>query len=171
MTDPLPFRLDVLQRLTETVEAVSIADGYAHNLAGLVFRGRARYGENDPLPMVSFIEDPRPNDPVAEARGTQAHLVDWRILVQGFVEDDFANPTDPAYRLAADVAKVLSALRAGMDQRKPILGFIEKGQRIDNISIGAPIVRPPDEVSDKAYFWLPVTLSLVEDPAKPFTST
>ncbi len=166
MADEVPFRLEILNRMTTALEAVAIEDGYLHDLEGKVFRGRARYGENDPLPLVSIIEDPRPIDGVEASRGAQTRVTPWRLIVQGFVEDDPANPTDPAYRLAADVAKALSALRTSRDKGQYILGI----KRIDDLGIASPIVRPPDDVSDKAYFWLPVTLSLVEDPANPFTS-
>lgn len=172
MTD-LPFRLDVLMRLTEWVEGVTPANDYAHDLTGRVFRGRLRYGENDPIPMVSFVEDPQSKVTLAAPRGSQTVQCQWPLLVQGFVDDDQENPTDPAYRLMTDVRRRLSALRAEQKDRpgKTLLGFTEDGRRIDDLILGAPIVRPPDEVSVKAYFWLPLTLSLVENPATPFTST
>lgn len=172
MTD-IAFRLAVLTQLTDWVAGVTPANDYAHDLTGKVFRGRLRYGANDPIPMVSFVEDPTSKVTVPASRGVETVALSWPLLVQGFVDDDHDNPTDPAYRLMTDVRKRLSELRKTQKDRpnEAILGFTAKGQRIDDLILGAPIVRPPDEVSDKAYFWLPLTLSLVENPATPFTST
>lgn len=169
----IAFRLAVLTQLTAWVEGVTPANGYVHDLTDSVFRGRLRYGENDPIPMVSFVEDPQSKVTVEAIRGSEVAVFPWPLLVQGFVDDDPANPTDPAYALMTDVRKRLSELRKAQRDipGQNILGFNEKGQRINDLTLGAPIVRPPDEVSVKAYFWLPLTLSLTENPASPFTST
>lgn len=180
MPDPIenPFRLRCMLNLTarfETIERVeSDASPYAYNLApdvdvgGRVFRGRAIFGENDPIPMLSILEDPRAFDMVHGPGGSEITDGDWPLIVQGFVDDDFENPTDPAHWLMADVKRVLAAARK---ESGNLLGQGAKAPMVDKIAFGAGVVRPPDnEVSTKAYFLLPVILSVVEDHENPFAA-
>ncbi len=177
MTLPTPFRLEVLIRLT-----AAIADGgepgeHVHDLGvsddapeGRVFRGRGSYGENDPLPMVALIEDPRRVEHLIGTGASTTSAGAWWVFVQGFVEDDHLNPTDPAYRLAADVVRRLALVRHEGKLARDILGLGNRKPCVEDILIGAPVVRPPEEgISAKAYFWLPLCLKLVEDHANPFT--
>ena len=46
-----------------------------------------------------------------------------------------------------------------------ILGL---GRQVTKLYIGPGVVRPPDEVSAKAYFWLTITLDLAEDLEHPY---
>lgn len=176
--DQLPFRLKVLSRLTDLLQTVSRAmpDApaiYSYSLAsdadfpdGRVLRGRLIYGADDPLPMVSLIEDPKQLERDAVPDKETAAPGDWDLIVQGFIKDDPVHPTDPAYFLAADVAAKIAEAR--QDPRN-ILGFGPKKPTVDQLHIGAPVIRPPDEFSATAYFWLPVRLHLVEDSTSAFT--
>jgi hypothetical protein len=166
VTDPRPFRLRVLDAITAALEAVSTDDGYTVNLADSVFRGRAVYGENDPLPMVSIIEDPRAVEQMMLPGESPGGTGTWTLLIQGWVEDDLVHPTDPAYFLAADVARAL--VRTRLDRRN-LLGLGYKAPCVTEIRLGEPVVRPPDEISTKAYFWIPLILSLAENHEQPFT--
>lgn len=171
-----PLRLRVLVALTERLATIHPSLGFVHDLLpnaeypdGKVFRGRATYGENSPLPMVSIIEDPREQQLVSadSSSGNPTTSGPWRLLIQGFVEDDFANPTDPAYRLEADVRRALAQEIRENGPKRNLLGLGPKV--VTEIKFGRGIVRPPDEVSSKAYFWLPLTLTLVENNVEPFT--
>lgn len=160
MTDS--FRLRVLKALTTAIQKVTPANGYENDLSQAVFRGRTLFGENDPLPMVSVLEAPLQPDQLPVPKSSATIHGDWEILIQGFVVDDINNPTDPAHQLLAEVKQVLSV---EMSRRDNILGL---GTKVDKLILGPGTCRPADEVSSKAYFWLPLIVTLVEDLDDPF---
>jgi hypothetical protein len=47
-------------------------------------------------------------------------------------------------------------------------GIFGLGNFVIGMRIGSGVVRPPDEISAKAYFWLTITLDMVEDLADPY---
>ena len=160
-----PERLRVLQRLTEVVERVQIANGFKHDLLGKVFRGRIMFGEKDPIPMVSILEVPVPLAQVEGAPDNPARTGPWELIIQGFTEDDYQNPTDPAHRLAADVIKALAIEKR---DNGPNFRLLEMGDTVLKLHIGVYVCRPPDDLSPKAYFWLPIKLTLAEQLDKPY---
>ncbi|MEN3144652.1 hypothetical protein ABDF71_21920 [Ochrobactrum sp. WV_118_8] len=161
-----PFRLRVLKALTQTLEEVNLDNGYAHDMRKAVFRGRVRYGPRDPIPMLSILEAPIPLD-VIQSRGANPNSSGpWELLIQGFVKDDPKNPSDPAHHLMAEVKAVLALEKLRRNDREPnIFGL---GGRVMEMQIGQGSVRPPDEVSDKAFFWLTLTLRIAETLDKPY---
>ena len=180
----IPFRTRVLTALTDALEEITPANGYINDLGTFngpdgapmkrVYRGRGFFGANDPCPMVAVLEPPDDAEALAEQPATaRATPFYWKLIVQGDVLDDKMNPTDPAYGLLADVRRRLAVERDRRDSEGRLpdpLGFGGKRQknRIEELSFGTGIVRPPDEISAKAYFWLGVTLKTIEDPLFPF---
>lgn len=164
MADPL--RLRILMALTTALAGITPANGYQHDLTGKVFRGRSIFSEDDPIPMVSILEaiEQEPLRDIQMPTGAGVVQGPWDLLVQGFVEDDPENPTDPAHRLMADVKKRLAAERLRSRQRD----ILQLGNAVTDIVFSPGIVRPADEVSNKAYFWLRVRLSLVENLMAPY---
>ncbi|AEG53113.1 hypothetical protein [Sinorhizobium meliloti] len=170
-----PFRLRVMKALTSCLQEITIANGYNFDLATSVFRGRMIFGENDPIPMVSILEPPLPLDRLGRPLNSSVTNGPWDILIQGFVKDDREHPTDPAHMLMADVKKRL-AVESKRKQTLPAHGFNpfgmnERGMknRVEQFTIGPGVVRPPEEaVSTKAYFWLTLSLQIVEDNFDPF---
>ena len=166
-----PIRLEIHKRLTAALEEITVANGYVTDLAGKVFRGRALYGDSDPLPMVSILEVPIPIDqrpmPGESALGSGG----WELMIQGFAVDDRDNPTDPAHLMLADVRKRLAIERRKLSwgpTQGATWGVLGLGRTIVNMQIGPGVVRPPDEISAKAYFWLTFELELAEDLADPY---
>lgn len=159
-----PFRLRVLKALTAALEEINPAAGYQFDLTGKVFRGRDIFGDSDPLPMVSILEAIEEQAQITAPQASPASTGPWELLIQGFVEDDFQNPTDPAHRLMAEVKKRLVQERI-RDRQYNILGM--NGQ-VTDLKISHGVVRPPDEVSGKAYFWLRLTLEVVENLQDPY---
>lgn len=170
-----PFRLRVLKAMTETIKTVTPANGYTHDLSDYaddggtqrprVFRGRDKFGLSDPLPLVSVLEHPRALDNLMGSEGTSVSTGDWELIVQGFVEDDPENPTDPAHILAAEVIKAIIGARKKFNN----LGLGSRMPCVDDIEIGSYVVRPADDViSASAFFYMIVNLRLVEDLADPF---
>lgn len=161
-----PFRLRVLKALTVTLEGVNPDNGYENDMRNAVFRGRVRYGPKDPIPMISILEAPIPLD-VIQSRGANPNSSgSWELLIQGFVKDDPKNPSDPAHHLMAEVKAVLALEKLRRNDRQPNMLGLEG--RVMEMQIGQGSVRPPDEVSDKAFFWLTLTLRLAETLDKPY---
>lgn len=162
-----PLRLRILKALTASLELTEYVYDDAvpmQTLEGAVFRGRTVFGDDDPEVMLSILEAPIPVDQVGSAPDNTASTGDWELLVQGFVQDDFNHPTDPAHFLMA-ATKVRLAYEKARNRDFDILGL---GNHVTDLRFGAGVVRPPDEISSKAYFWLNVTLEIVEDLSKPF---
>lgn len=164
MVETDPFRLRVLNALTTSLEGITVADGYKHDLADAVFRGRMSFGEGDPVPMLSILEDPEPIEQFRGAEDSTQRGGPWSLIIQGFCIDDKKNPTDPALRLAADVESALSKEKLKLRGGGHILGI----KAITSLTIGRAVCRPPDENSSHAYFWLNLTIGLSENLALPY---
>jgi hypothetical protein len=164
VADPVrPFRLLALDALSAALEEIEAGETYVNSLAGKVFRGRAHFGTNDPVPMVSILEDPRLTELVDGPDGAAVRAGEWHLILQGFVEDDNVHPTDPAHVLLADVVARLNLLIAsGGGSTRNLLGLGEKKPCVTGMRLGGSCVRPPDEISAKAYFVLSLKLTLVE---------
>lgn len=157
-----PFRLRIQRALSELFKTITPDNGYFHDLSEAVFRGRDKFGEEDPVPMVSILEDPRevenesPNESATAVRGP------YSLIIQGWVQDDPVNPTDPAHWLMRDVKRALAPEIRKRGAPGGILGLGTGKPCIDALKISGGVVRPPDHLSIKAYFWLKLTLVLVE---------
>lgn len=167
-------RLACMKALTAHLEdEVSVANAYKHNLDGCVFRGRLFFGADDPLPMVSILESINPDrfpNQVGEEDGIEVDQRDnWTIQIQGWTEDDKLNPTDNAYELMADVKKALALLV--LEDPQQGIG-LHPSYRLGGLIIGMHYepgtVRPPDEQSSKAFFWMRVILKFVENVNDPY---
>lgn len=178
-----PFKMAVLYALTDALKTITSANGYRHNFNDYVdeenvtvervFRGRAWFGDSDPIPMLSILEAGDPFDPIVElAPETGTAEVDWNLNIQGFVNDDKAHPTDPAYEVLADVRQCLrkQAARKDVGGRRPNpLGLGLGKNKVVSLRFGSGTVRPADDVSAKTWFWLPVTLRIVEHADDPYS--
>lgn len=171
-----PKRLEVLKALTSFLEAeVTTGNGYQHNLAGAVFRGRFFFDKEDPIPMVSILENPDPDryPPTAGRNGTQALQghEGWTLLIQGWTKDDKLNPSDPSYRLMADVQKALARLSDGGDPAnlRPAPKHYLLGGLVTYVRPEPGVVRPPiEQQSELMCFWLRCEVGFVEDPTDPY---
>lgn len=174
-----PFKLRVLKALTECLKEITPANGYASNLADFnpgdgvmtarIYRGRAWFGDNDPLPMVSILEGVDPAFEVGEPHlKAESAGYDWPILIQGWVTDDRANPTDPAYVLLDDVRKRLLREKIrklpGSHSQPDPFGLGGTKNRVNGLLVGPGVVRPADDVSSTAWFWLTLNLRIVDNP-------
>lgn len=170
-------RLTVLKRLTSFLATeVSIANGYKHDLANAVFRGRYKFSEGDPDTMVSILENLDPDRfprRVGDDDGYEAPMQrdDFLLLIQGWAVDDPANPTDNLYELMADVKKALAKILQGPH---PVTGAGAHpdhllGDLITGMTIEPGTVRPfVEQASDTCCFYLRVVLKFVEDLKDPY---
>lgn len=166
-----PFKLTVLKTLTAALAEITIANGYQHDLTDpatgkiAVYRGRLLLTDAEPVPCLALNEPPQLPDEMFAPEGAPLVRTRHPLIIQGFVTDDQMNPTDPAYRLLADVQKRLSIERT-RDEGFDMLGL---GARITAFDIGTAVVRPPEAtVSIHSLFWLPLTLGYVENLQNPF---
>lgn len=169
MPETVPFRLRVLRNLTALLKEISVSNGYKTDLAGRVHRGRSAFGQSDAVPFISILEPPVPPESAPSPVGSGRATYEWDLLIQGFVEDDdsVTHPTDKAHFLLADVKQALAKERQkGIGPDPELLGF--KDGAVDDIIIGPGVVRPVDEISDVAYFWLRIVIKIVEDNAEPY---
>lgn len=126
--------------------------------------GRNIFGDDDRVPMVTILEVPVPLDQIVPPPDSSYSRGTWDLLVQGFVPDDKEHPTRPAHHLMADV-KYRLAVEKRRNKDFAILGM---GNHIVDLRIGAGVVRPPNELSEYAFFWLNVAMDIVEDLMNPY---
>ena len=170
-----PLRLEVQRRLANILREITPGNGYVMDFSGAenttsnkVFRGRSMFGEGDPLPMLSILEVPIPIDLLPAPTNARYSSGSWELMVQGFALDDPVNPTDPGHIMLADVKQRLVFEREKASARKAADGILGLGDDVIGLQIGPGVVRPPDEVSAKAYFWLTISLELAEDLGDPY---
>lgn len=167
-------KLAVLQFLTEHIEGTNPDWDAAcpFDLRESVFRGRTVFGEETKLPFIALLEAPRQIE--ANGGGDESLIQDedWTILIQGFAEDDEANPSDPAYDLLAWVQKRMARLSQEPTNGRTG-GLFPTEFRMGDLNIQVryqiPIVRPgKDDVSNTAYFYMPIGIKVVTDLSNPF---
>lgn len=166
------IKLQILKKLTAVLEGITTANGYQHDLAGSVFRGRSLIGAQEGLPCLNILESPAPLDGFFADSDKTVRKDTWILLVQGWVADDVRNPTDPAYALLTDVQRRLSDIVAtvapGGAPKFP--GSYHLGGLVSDVEIGTDVVRPPEEgVSAKAFFYMPIRLTVSVNLIDPTT--
>lgn len=176
MSASSPFKLRVLIALCDLLKSTAFAYGdQSYSMSDMVdehgrivervVRGRDRFGEGDPMPMLCILEDPKAEDVATSAPGTGATLVTWNLMVMGFAPNDLLHPTDPAYHFADAVETVLTAHREARGARGPdrnLLGFGSRAPCVRDMVIGESVVRPATpEVSTTAFFATRLGLTLV----------
>lgn len=165
----MPVQLVIMKRLTAHLAGMTVLGGYGFDMCGAVFRGRTVFGAADPLPCLSVLESPESTVGVAGGVEHTKRLTRWSCFIQGFVRDDKENPTDPGYWLKAYTQKRLAEITAERPNGQPLYPDVFRlGRTISGLVIENGVVRPPHkDVSDKAFFWLPVTIEYAADPRNP----
>lgn len=165
-----PQRLRLLKKLTAELEQITPANGYTVNLSKSVFRGRDVFDRNDPVPMLSILESILEKDQVQAPPAGPSKAGPWELLIQGWADDDKDNPTDPAYHLLAQVQRRLVEITRMpyLDRNRRGCDILQMGGIITALRFSRGVVRPADDVSSKAYFWLKVELELVENLLDPY---
>lgn len=165
-----PLRLRVLKKLTDELKKITPVNGFQADLSESVFRGRDVFDKNDPVPMVSILESILEKEQLQAPPAGTTKAGPWELLIQGWAEDDHENPTDPAYFLLADVQQRIAEIirMPYLDPARRGCDILQMGGIITALRFSRGVVRPADEVSSKAYFWLKVELDLVENLLDPF---
>lgn len=170
-------RLAVLKALTSHLETdITASTTHGWDLTGKVFRGLMTIDDRRGLPCLSILDNVDPDRYPRRVGGdtydSQLQRDDYILLIQGWVEDDLVNPTDPAHLLMADVKQSLA--KVSNDKNYDVTGIqnhpnYRLGGLIAGMTMEPGTVRPPTEqVSDKAFFWMRVVVKFVENPNDPY---
>lgn len=169
----IPFRLAVLKKLCELIETTDGPDhtGRPFDLTRKVFRGRVEFGTETALPAISVLESPNPDLGIF-AGNKEVMAEKWVLLIQGWALDDKANPSDPAYYLAAAVTQklALTSLMKSDGSARPVnKQFYQLGDLAVDVEIGPSVVRPFDsKTSSRAFFYLPIRVGLARSVSEPY---
>lgn len=166
-----PKRLVILKALTAHFETITPANGYVNDLSPKtaeerrVHRGKTVFSDDDPIPCVSILEALRPDDNPMQAGGGLHQKDSWPLLINGWGKHKASdlNPTDSAHYLMADVKRALGVLLKDDDGPRYMLGGVIEGLRVS-----PGVVRPPDESSERSYFYLPILVEVVERLDDPY---
>lgn len=168
-------RLEIMKHLTQVLSGIWPDNGYEFDLRDRVYRGRSSMttgGDMDQRPALSILE-PKTINPGSYADEMATYRKDrWVVLLQGWVgqrDHDPDNPTDAAYRLAADVEKCLSGIvSVGPTGQALYPGIYLLGKKVTAMELSQPTVRPAEDgFSDRAYFYLPIAFTLASDISQP----
>lgn len=176
-------KLIIMQRLTRLLEGVTdhtwtdidgVEQTVTYDLVGKVYRGRRTLPAGDAAGCMSILEAPREAIGLPAGRDGQVRATEWRLLVQGWPVEDMMNPSDPAYIMAAAVEKRLARVYEvnGANESGDPGGPVYPddyllGRTITGITVSDSLVLPAQEnLSAVAFFYIPVTLSLVKNAAR-----
>lgn len=172
----VPLRLEIVRTICAALEEINPDNGYEFDLRpdehgrSRVLRGRLEIGNDEPIPMVSIVEPPMAIEPLSTKRqpDNTTRAGEWDLIIQGWAKNNKENPTDTAYQLEAEVRRRLARemkrpnARPGNPRGRDYFGL---GTKIHNMSIGTPVVRPNEHISEQGVFYLVLTLEIVEDMA------
>lgn len=168
MPEQDPFRLRVQKALVAALEQVSGEGLGSVDFTGRVYRGRDIFGNSDAVPMISILESIVERDNLSPPPAGSSTRTVWELLVQGWTKDDEDHPTDPAQHLLARVKKRLTEVRREHDDGQGNYNILGMGPRIDDLRFSTGVVRPADDISAKAYFWLKLEVHMVENLLDPY---
>lgn len=158
-------RLLLLKAICDHLKTeITTANGYNFTLTS-VYRGKKNFGKEIKLPAVAVLENFNPDrlpETIGGVVGTK-HKYDQIYLLNGWAEGgDVEQEEDSAHLLMGDVKKALGKLLVPRNQS----GFFDG--LANTLSIEPGVVRPPDEQSEKAYFWMRIRLEVVEKVGDPY---
>lgn len=170
MTDTRQLR--ILKGLTAHLEGVTPINGYDFDLTGRVYRGKARFGAEEPVPFVSILESMRPDPRPMEAGNERLNREErWELLIQGWLKENREYPTDDLYLLKGAVEKRLSEIVAVDGQGNPVSPrhVYRLGGLIAGLRIGPGVVRAATpQVGGTEAFYLPILVIYVINLADPY---
>ena len=143
---------------------IKTANGYNFDLAA-AYRGKKNFGKEVKLPAIVVLENFNPDrlpETIGGVVGTK-HKYDQIYLLNGWAEGgDVEQEEDSVHLLLGDVKQSLGKLLVPRNQS----GFFDG--LANTLSIEPGVVRPPDEQSEKAYFWMRIRLEVVEKVGDPY---
>lgn len=158
-------RLNIVKAVTALLQEITPDNGHHTNIGPNVFRGREGYQADDPLPMISIIEDPDMINAETEQRNPTIHDVELKLIIQGFAYEDSENPSDAVYELLADIKRVVAqeyVMNGGRGElEKNLLGL---GNVVRSFQVGQGCVLPYDsDIGGTQAAMLLVTIKYLDD--------
>lgn len=148
---------------------ITTVGGYNYTLAA-AYRNRNKFGDEMKLPAIVVNENFNPDRLPANIGGTfnPKQTYEQFYLINGWVADDPTGeePGDGAHRLLGDVKKALGKLITRDAERDGYFNKLGISLRIE-----PGVVRPADENSSKAFFWLRISFEIVEKVQDPYWIT
>ncbi len=165
-----PYRWLVLQNLKQAFQNITPANGFVNDLSNSVYVGRSILESSDgaPVPQISILEPPINDSVVKPLILCPKQQYELILIIQGITDSSEIvgkQPTEDAYVLLAEVKKVLGNLMSDTKQGKKPLH-----PSVTDIAVSPGVVRPTDELSSYDYFWLPISIKIVEDMRNAFSS-
>jgi hypothetical protein len=146
---------------------ITTANGYDFDLQA-AYRNKRRFGKEMKLPSVALLENFNPDREPETIGGMNETKQQYEqiYLVNGWADDseeDSLEHGDAAQNLLGDVKKALGKLLTRDAERDGYFGKLAIELRIE-----PGVVRPPDEQSSKAYFWMRIKMKIVEKVGDPY---
>lgn len=163
MPAEVPLKLQVLRALTTHLEGIVGEEWGGFDLTGKVFRGRNRFGDDDPETMLTILEAPRPDLGREGGENNASRAYEWQLLLQGWTLDDPVNPLDPCYYLQEQVERRLEMIvKVKSGSGSPMYPEVFMlGRLVSTFSYGPGVIRPPtDGLSSKAFLYMPLRMGL-----------
>lgn len=182
----IPLRLRILRNLSEALETINpttlgedgqpLYKGEIMNapldMRGKVFRGRNKLGDSDPEITLAILESPQQPDLSRQPVTADKSYDNWELLIKGDVVDNKKNPTDDCHILMAAVKQCLNLERqriTGPNRQLGSSNILHMQGAVVSLEVSPGIVRPSEEnISPFSFFWLVVTLRIVEDRSNPY---
>jgi hypothetical protein len=169
-TDALKLR--IMQALTTLIEGcnpenVNARTGavFDYDLRGKVFRGKMDFGQETALRFVTMIEPPMQGDGPGANFFDQDRNDPWRLLVHGFTKNSTPHTTDDAYNFSEDVRLRIGRALAMKGPSPMFQDDYLLGRTASALVVHQTVVRGPvQNVSATAFFYLPLSISLHENP-------
>lgn len=149
------------------VDEITLANGYHFDLVA-AYRNKKNFGNEMRLPSVAILENFNPDREAALIGGMNdtKQTYDQIYLINGWADDSDSGQDehgDQAHRLLGDVKKALGKLITRTAERDGYFGNLGVA-----LGIEPGVVRPPDEQSSKAYFWMRIRIKIVEKVGDPY---
>lgn len=136
-----------------------------------VIRGKEKLDSGDTPPLVTLIQA-IDVEATHNQVGDGAQRVDTKLyLIQGFTRRSSGEENyDSAHELMAKVKQSLSELLPVKSSNRFLKQYNNGRYLVNDIKIATGLVRPPDSKisSNMAFFWLPVSITLIEDITDPY---
>lgn len=179
MADPKQLR--VLKKLTAHLEGVNPdnigpgGDPYTFDLRGAVMRGISVLPVDEVENKLSILEFPRQELYSPVGMHGIVRQDSWTLMLQGWPTNDPLNPSDPAYKMKAEVEHRLARLvlekdhgRGALYPDEYMLGKHEGEYEITALTIAPGVVRPPEDAASRlAMFYMPLVVGIKIDVANP----
>ncbi len=157
-------RLRVMKALSTLLGNITIINGFQQTVVS-VARGRSDFGSESAWPLIGIFEV-RPEDLPINADETVQKDV-WVLGVQGVIQADHSNPTDPAHNLLADIKKSIGSVLLRGDPGNRNLNYMF-GDLVVDMKVDGGITFSPVEQQGCAVCLVKLSITIQENLENPY---